>query len=203
MSEKGIGKMTNEELAVYIHNKMYNIKGLLLDYCEYYNKKTKNYDSLSDQNFQLKKDAYAIRDIFDYLEWAYNKQIIIDTILTKLNAKPKRGEIWTCQLGKNIGSEENKIRPVVIIQNDTGNEHSPTTIVVPISNIPKKIPVHIELRRNDYFLEKDETEEVTGTILCEQLKVVSKARLGRHVATLTGDFILKFLNPKLRKSIEL
>ena len=208
MENKEISKMTHHELILYIHDKIYNIKGHLLNYSEYYNIKTKTYESFNNSHLtklkdELKNDAYAIRDIFEYVEWAYNKQIIIDSILTKLNAKPKRGEIWTCQLGKNIGSEENKIRPIIIIQNNTGNERSPTTIIVPISNIPKKIAVHIELKRSDYTLEEGETEEITGTILCEQIKVISKARLGRHIATLKDEFISKFLNPKLKRSIKL
>ncbi|EGO88691.1 hypothetical protein CBCST_03881 [Clostridium botulinum C str. Stockholm] len=115
---------------------------------------------------------------------------------------PRRGEIWTCELGQNIGSEENKIRPVIIIQNDTGNKNAPTTIIAPISNRPKKIAVHIELRESDYKLENGEKNHITGTVLLEQIKVVSKARLGRHIATLNNEF-MDILDSKIKISLNL
>lgn len=44
-----------------------------------------------------------------------------------------RGELYYADLGTGIGSEQNGYRPVVVIQNDVGNKHSPTTIVAAIS----------------------------------------------------------------------
>lgn len=207
MNVKKINEMTKEELLIYINDKVHNIEDSLRSYNEYYNNKRKdffgralNLDLVAED---LKNIAYYIKNIHEHVEWTYNKQTIIDTLPANLNKKPRRGEIWTCQLGKNIGSEENKIRPVIIIQNNTGNEKSPTTIIVPISNRPKKIAVHIRLRNTDYNLAQGETEFITGTILCEQIKIVSKARLGRHIATLKDDFVKNILDVKLKHSIKL
>ncbi len=207
MNVKKINEMTKEELLVYISNSINNIENNLINYNEYYNNKKNiffekaiNIDIITDD---LKTIAYYIKNIYEHIEWTYNKQLIIDTLPSNLNKKPRRGEIWTCQLGKNIGSEENKVRPVIIIQNNTGNEKSATTIVVPISNRPKKIAVHIRLRYGDFELVEGETEHITGTILCEQIKIVSKARLGRHIATLNEDFVNKILDVKLKHSIKL
>lgn len=207
MLKKKVNEMTEAELSAYIRNNISEIEDNLKKFYEYNNDRTISYlNFLSEDNADissLMKYAYETNNIKEYVTWVFNKQLIIDSIMIKTDAKPKRGEIWTCELGKNIGSEENKIRPVIIIQNNTGNEKSPTTIIVPISNRPKKIAVHIELRKSDYILLEDETEEITGTILCEQIKVVSKARLGRHIATLESEFITNVLNPKLKKSIDL
>lgn len=207
MNVKKISEMTKEELLIYINDKVHNIEDSLKNYNKYHREKKDsffnkalNVDLVTED---LKNIAYYIKNIYEHVEWTHNKQIIIDALPANLNKKPRRGEIWTCQLGKNIGSEENKIRPVIIIQNNTGNEKSPTTIIVPISNRPKKIAVHIRLRNSDYKLAQGETEFITGTILCEQIKIVSKARLGRHIATLKDDFVTNILDVKLKHSIKL
>lgn len=201
-----ISDMNSKELLEYIRNKNFDINNNLKEYNEYYKNKNKVFNDFLNNDHhtdltQLRNYAYKIKNIFEHVEWAYKKQILIDSMST--NSKPKRGEIWTCQLGKNIGSEEEKIRPIIIVQNNTGNQKSPTTIIVPISNRPKKIAVHIELKKSDYDLVEGESEEITGTILCEQIRIISKARLGRHIATLKGDFVSRVLNSMLKKSIEL
>lgn len=202
---KKINNMNKSELISYINHEIENIKDSLMNYNEFYNDKNKYFSNIIDKENvvvdELRLIAYKIKDTREHTQWDYNKQIIIKELSKNLNKIPKRGEIWTCELGKNIGSEENKTRPVIIIQNNTGNEKSPTTIIVPISNRPEKIAVHIKIRNSDYELVDGETQEVIGTILCEQIKVVSKARLGRHIATLNNEFINKILNPKLKTSI--
>lgn len=196
--------MTKRELVAYISNEIKRIKDSLINYNKFYNDKIKYFENIINKNNtidKLRSNAYKIKDTSEHIQWDYDKQIIISELANNLHKKPKRGEIWTCELGKNIGSEENKTRPVIIIQNNIGNEKSPTTIVVPISNKSKKIAVHIQIRNSDYELVDSETKELTGIILCEQIRVVSKARLGRHIATLDNEFIKKILNPKLEASI--
>ena len=53
--------------------------------------------------------------------------------------KVRRGEIFYADLGETIGSEQFGVRPVLIIQNDKGNEHGPTTVVVGITSKLKKM----------------------------------------------------------------
>lgn len=199
MNNSNINDMTPAELQEYIKITEEAIRQLLDEYSAINEEKLIKIQQIEN----LRKRAYEIKELYQHISWTNDKISINSNISLSVNTKPKRGEIWTCQLGKNIGSEENKIRPVIIVQNDTGNEKGPTTIIVPISNRPKKIATHIELRENDYTLVPDEEALVTGTILCEQIKVVSKARLGRHVATLQNDFLIKILNPKLKISIDL
>ena len=60
-----------------------------------------------------------------------------------------RGELYYADLGTGVGSEQNGYRPVVIIQNDIGNRHSPTTIVAAISTQIKtkaNLPTHYHLK---------------------------------------------------------
>ena len=199
MSNTLIKDMNDIELDEYIKKTEYKIKKLLKDYVNLNENKLINNNEMHD----LKKKAYNIREAFEYIQWTMDKIDIINNVDLSLRIKPRRGEIWTCQLGKNIGSEENKIRPTIIIQNNTGNDKGPTTIIVPISNRPKKIATHIEIKENDYKLVPGEKNMITGTVLCEQIKVVSKVRLGRHVATLEDDFLNNILRPKLKLSIDL
>lgn len=198
MKDTRIKDMKDCELQDYIKEIRKEIEQQLKIYVKLNNNKLSNNGQIQN----LKKKAYNLKKIYEYIKWTNDKIAINNNVWASSRTIPKRGEIWTCQLGENIGSEENKIRPAIIIQNDTGNEKGPTTIIVPISNRPKKISTHIELRSSDYKLVRGEVNKITGTVLCEQIKVVSKARLGRHVATLNNDFVNKILNSKLRISIK-
>ena len=88
-------------------------------------------------------------------------------------SKIRRNEIYLANLGRTVGSEERGIRPVLIIQNNLGNKHSPTTIVIPISKRVEKrniIPTHIKIkpfRKMKY----------QATIMAEQIKIIDKRRL--------------------------
>lgn len=92
----------------------------------------------------------------------------------------KRGEIYFADLSPVVGSEQGGIRPVLIIQNDTGNKFSPTVIVAAItSQLSKaKIPTHVELSASEYGLQKD------SVVLLEQIRTIDKRRLKEKVCEL-------------------
>ncbi|GAA0739456.1 type II toxin-antitoxin system PemK/MazF family toxin [Clostridium oceanicum] len=195
---KNLNEMNNEELGKYIYDTNRQIHKLL---DEYKNKINIRIDG-NNKKKTLKQKSYGIGKLYKYVEWVNNGIEMNDNVKNRIRIVPKRGEVWTCELGQNIGSEENKIRPVIVIQNNTGNQNAPTTIVVPISNRPKKIAVHISIRNGDFHLVEGEKMEITGTVLAEQIRVVSKARLGRHVATLNNKF-MKLLDSKIKISLDL
>ncbi|MFS0646843.1 type II toxin-antitoxin system PemK/MazF family toxin [Siminovitchia sp. 179-K 8D1 HS] len=119
------------------------------------------------------------------LDWTIRK-FRIQTNAPRYNNKViYRGEIYWCYLGENIGNEESKKRPVVIIQNQKGNDNAPTTIVAPITNATIKLPVAVPINRA-------QNPNVTGTIDLGQIKVVHKARL-------IGNCIDKLKNSELKK----
>lgn len=99
----------------------------------------------------------------------------------------KRGDIFYADLRPVIGSEQGGIRPVLIIQNDVGNKHSPTVICAAItSQMHKaKLPTHIELNASHYDLVKD------SVILLEQLRTIDKKRLKDKVCHLEQDVMRK------------
>ena len=92
----------------------------------------------------------------------------------------KRGDIYFAQLSPVQGSEQGGTRPVLIVQNDVGNQYSPTTIVLAItSQINKaRLPTHIELPKEESGLERD------SVVLAEQIRTIDKARLQHKVAEL-------------------
>ena len=91
----------------------------------------------------------------------------------------KRGDMFYADLSPVVGSEQGGIRPVLVIQNDTGNKYSPTVIAAAItSQINKaKIPTHIELKRFEVGLPKD------SVVLLEQLRTLDKRRLKEKIGT--------------------
>lgn len=110
----------------------------------------------------------------------------------------KRGDIFYADLRPVVGSEQGGIRPVLIIQNDTGNKHSPTVIVAAITSKMNKakLPTHIEIDSRHYDIMKD------SVILLEQLRTIDKKRLKDKVCHLDGE-ILERVNRALLVSLEL
>ena len=102
----------------------------------------------------------------------------------------KRGDIYYADLSPVVGSEQGGMRPVLIVQNDTGNKHSPTVIAAAItSQIGKaRLPTHIELEAKSYGLSKD------SVILLEQIRTIDKRRLKEHMGRLDDDLLKKVDN---------
>ena len=90
----------------------------------------------------------------------------------------KRNEIYYADLNPSQGSEQGGIRPVLIIQNDIGNKHSPTTIIAPLTSIQKKryMPTHVFIRSD--VLPRH------SCVLLEQIRVIDKTRLREYIGKL-------------------
>ena len=110
----------------------------------------------------------------------------------------KRGDVYLADLSPVRGSEQGGIRPVVIIQNNTGNKYSPTVIVAAITGrINKaKIPTHVEIDKRKHKLDKD------SVILLEQIRTVDKHRL-KEKLTFLSDEKMKEVDNALQISLGL
>lgn len=110
----------------------------------------------------------------------------------------RRGDIFYADLRPVVGSEQGGIRPVLIIQNDVGNKHSPTVICAAITSKMNKakLPTHVELDAQKYDMVKD------SVILLEQLRTIDKKRLKDKVCHLDEDILIK-VNVALNISLEL
>ena len=89
----------------------------------------------------------------------------------------KRGDIFYADLRPVVGSEQGGVRPVLIIQNDVGNRHSPTVICAAITSKMNKakLPTHVELNTRRCAMIKD------SVILLEQLRTIDKQRLKEKI----------------------
>lgn len=99
----------------------------------------------------------------------------------------KRGDIFYADLSPVIGSEQGGMRPVLIVQNDTGNRHSPTVIAAAITSQTGKarLPTHIELNAQSVGLSRD------SVILLEQIRTIDKSRLRERMGKLDDSTMTK------------
>ncbi|MBP3463641.1 MAG: type II toxin-antitoxin system PemK/MazF family toxin [Clostridia bacterium] len=102
----------------------------------------------------------------------------------------KRGDMFYADLSPVVGSEQGGIRPVLIVQNDTGNKYSPTVIAAAItSQIGKnKLPTHIEIDSKGVGLKTD------SIVLAEQIRTIDKSRLKEKIGHIDDEQVMGKIN---------
>ena len=110
----------------------------------------------------------------------------------------KRGDIFYADLSPVVGSEQGGTRPVLIVQNDMGNRHSPTVIAAAITSQMNKakLPTHVELDTRRCDMIKD------SVILLEQLRTIDKQRLKEKICHIDEELLEK-VDCALKVSLEL
>ena len=105
----------------------------------------------------------------------------------------KRGEMYYADLSPVVGSEQGGVRPILIVQNDTGNKYSPTIIAAAItSKLNKaKLPTHIEISAVEYGLPRN------SIVLLEQIRTLDKKRLKERIGELSVSTMEKVDNALL------
>ena len=97
----------------------------------------------------------------------------------------KRGDIFYADLNPVVGSEQGGIRPVLVVQNNVGNRHSPTIVVLPLSTAKKHyLPTHIHIRGSK-TLPKD------SIVLAEQIRTIDRYRLKSYVGSVDFELMEK------------
>ena len=106
----------------------------------------------------------------------------------------RRGEIYFARLNPVEGSEQGNIRPVLIIQNDVGNQFSQTTIVAAITGKKKKrsFPTHVPI-----FIAG---RKYASTIMLEQIRTIDKSRILGYVGQ-ADDSTMKAVNIAIAVSL--
>jgi len=102
----------------------------------------------------------------------------------------KRGDMYYADLSPVIGSEQGGIRPVLIVQNDTGNKYSPTVIAAAITSQMGKnrLPTHIQIGTNNSGLKSD------SIVLTEQIRTIDKTRLKEKIGHIDDTKIMNQVN---------
>ena len=111
----------------------------------------------------------------------------------------RRGDMFYADLSPVVGSEQGGIRPVVIIQNDIGNKHSPTVIAAAITSQTgkNKLPTHIEIGMENSGLKAD------SVVLAEQIRTIDKSRLKEKIGHIEDDEVMNKINSALGVSFGL
>jgi len=91
----------------------------------------------------------------------------------------KRGEMYFADLSPTVGSEQNGYRPILILQNNSGNRHSPTVVTAAITGKPKKakLPTH-------YMLPAMRGLNIPSVVMLEQIRTIDKSRLQTYIGML-------------------
>ena len=89
---------------------------------------------------------------------------------------PNQGEIWMCNMGKNIGSEQSNARPVLIVNRRIKGEN--TCVIIPASSTQRRFSI-----------------EVDGyNFLPHQIRTVDTKRLYRNITRISRDSLQKVMN---------
>ena len=104
-----------------------------------------------------------------------------------MDTNVKRGDIYYADLSPVVGSEQGGVRPVLIVQNDTGNRYSPTVIAAAITSQTNKakLPTHISIAAPQSGLPKD------SVVLLEQIRTLDKRRLRERMGRVEGELMGK------------
>ena len=96
---------------------------------------------------------------------------------------PRRGEVYWANLDPAVGSEMTKIRPVVIVSNDVGNQHSRRVTIAPLTSAGVQRVYRFEVR----VFEGEAGVPRDSKVALDQIRAVDKRRLGRRVGALSSD----------------
>ena len=110
----------------------------------------------------------------------------------------RRGDIYYADLRPVIGSEQGGTRPVVVLQNKTGNYYCPTLIIAPITSKAGKKPS----QPTHYYAERIHGLDVPGMVLLEQIFTIDKERIQRLLGQTTPDEMYQ-INEALMNSLDL
>ena len=155
--------------------------------------------------------ANKLRGRLAFLKWVNRNWVLRTSPMPNI---VKQKEIFFCELGENIGSEQNGKRPVVIMQNNIGNAHGNTTIIVPITTYENSTFFERDGKRYMSYLNNGSTVErildfyevevqvestsrykIHGVANVVHMREVSKKRLSRTpVAIITDDTYTSIAN---------
>ncbi len=110
----------------------------------------------------------------------------------------KRGDVFWVSLNPTRGSEQAGRRPVVIIQNDVGNELASTTIIAPLTTkqFSKPYPTNVEIPKEAVGLDSN------SIVLLSQIRTIDKSRLEKKIGQLP-DLYMEKINQAIRVSLDL
>lgn len=146
---------------------------------------------MNNEKIELLKKAQRV------MQWNTKKIFYNNFKQSQRSWTVKRGEVCFVDLGENIGSEENKLRPCVVLQSDAYNFTSPVFTCAIISNSPMTIPdIQVPITGiYSYIDEKGTNRTLSGTIDLGQIKTIAKERIINNIGKLVIE--MEDVNNKL------
>lgn len=108
---------------------------------------------------------------------------------------PRRGEVWLVNFDPGRGSEQRGMRPALVIQNDTGNIYSTTTIVAAVTTTIKEFPVTVVVPAGEGGLKHQ------SMINLAQLLTIDKGRLQKRLGHIS-DSVMQRVDEAIRVSLD-
>jgi len=111
---------------------------------------------------------------------------------------PKRGEIYLVNFAPTIGSEIQKTRPALILQNDISNQYSPITIVAAITSQfdSETYPTEVLINPPEGGL------TITSVVLLNQIRSIDKQRLVKRMG-IVFDHLMGYVDNAIQISLGL
>lgn len=133
------------------------------------------------------------------LDWVKTK-LYLDALASNARSRAvKRGQVYRCNFGCGIGSEMQKDRPAVVVQNDVGNNRSGNTIVLPITHDTSTLPCVANITPQ---MDSAGNVILDGQANASNIMCVSKARLGNLVCTLPSSD-MRLIDEAIAKTVGL
>lgn len=133
------------------------------------------------------------------LDWLKLKLFLDSNAQSATKRQVKRGQVYKCNFGVGIGSEMQKERPCVIIQNDIANMKSPNTIVLPVTHDTSTLPCIANITPQ---YNANEDLILDGQVNASNIVCVSKARIGDYICDVPSSD-LKRIDEAIAKSVDL
>ena len=134
-----------------------------------------------------------------HLDWLKTKLILDLNASGAAKRIVTRKYVYQCNLGRGVGSEQEKERPCVILQCFDGNRNSPNTIVAPITHSKSTLDVVVPIATQ---YKDDGSVLLDGHVLLGNIVTVSKARLGDYITRLPNHE-MKLVDEAIAKSLEI
>lgn len=142
----------------------------------------------------------SISKVQQFLDWMKVKLYLDSISLNAGKRMVKRGQIYRCNFGVGIGSEMQKDRPALIVQNDIGNMKSGNTIVAPITHDNSTLPCMVPL--TPQYEADGVTIKIDGRVNTSNIMCISKARIGKYICELPRSD-MKEVDEALAKTVGL
>ncbi len=141
-----------------------------------------------------------INKVQQFLDWLKIKLYLDSNAQNAARRMVKRGQVYRCNFGIGIGSEIQKERPAIIIQNDIGNMKSGNTIVIPITHDASTLPCVASITAQ--YESDGTTLKLDGQANASNIMCVSKARIGTYICDLSPSD-MKSVDEALAKALGL